>query len=65
MVWLRDGWGVVGWGFGYLLPVPVGPLRACLVSLVVLVVPLTWWLVAVLYWVAAAWMLGFLSSLDD
>ena len=46
------------------MPVPVGPLRACLVSLVVLVVPLTWWLVVVVYWVAAVWMLGSLSSID-
>ena len=46
------------------MPVPVGPLRACLVSLVVLLVPLTWWLVVVVYWVAAVWMLGSLSSID-
>ena len=37
-----------------MLLVPVGPLIACWVSLVVLVVPLAWWLVIVVCWVAAA-----------
>ena len=41
---------------------PVGPLNACLVSLVVLVVSLAWWLVIVVCWAAAASLLQFFSS---
>ena len=42
----------VGWLCVPLLP--VGPPDACLVPLVVLEVPLPWWLVIVVCWVAAA-----------
>ena len=47
----------------YLLLVPVGPLIACWVSLVVLVVPLAWWLAIVVCWVVAACLLHYFSSL--
>ena len=57
LVWVLDGRGVVGWGSGCLLLVPVGPHNACLVSLVVLVVSLAWWLVIVVCWAAAASLL--------
>ena len=46
-----------------MLLVPVVPLIAYWVSLVVLVVPLAWWLVIVVCWVVAACLLHYFSSL--